>query len=202
MNVIELLQGQLTDSVLDSLTKQVGGDDTAKTRAAANGIFSTLLTGLSKNASTPEGLSSLAGALDRDHDGSIMDDLMGLVTGSGQAVSSRAGNGAGILRHILGQKEDNASEMISQMSGLGKSSTTALMAKLAPMVMGALGQQKRQQGLDAGGLMSLLSSTVKSAPQSQAEMSLIEKFIDQDGDGSIMDDLMRMGGGMLGKLFK
>lgn len=202
MNVIELLQGQLTDSVLDSLTKQVGATDNATTRAAANGIFSTLLTGLSKNASTPEGLSSLEGALDRDHDGSIMDDLMGLVTGAGQMTNQRAANGAGILKHILGQKEDNASEMISRMSGLDKSSTTSLMAKLAPMVMGALGQQKRQQGLDAGGLLSLLSSTVKSAPQNQAEMSLIEKFIDQDGDGSIMDDLMRMGGGMLGKLFK
>lgn len=202
MNVIELLQGQLTDSVLDSLTKQVGATDNATTRAAANGIFSTLLTGLSKNASTPEGLSSLEGALDRDHDGSIMDDLMGLVTGAGQMTNQRAANGAGILKHILGQKEDNASEMISRMSGLDKSSTTSLMAKLAPMVMGALGQQKRQQGLDAGGLLSLLSNTVKSAPQNQAEMSLIEKFIDQDGDGSIMDDLMRMGGGMLGKLFK
>jgi len=201
MDILQLLQSQLTDNVLESLTKQIGGQDPQQTKTAANGIFSTLTAALSKNAASPEGQSALASALDRDHDGSILDDLMGMVTGTGQVAQSRAANGAGILRHVLGGKQDNASNLISQMSGLNQQSTSSLMLKLAPMLMGVLGKQKRQQNLDGGGLASLLSNTVQSPTNKQAEMSIIEKFIDQDGDGSITDDLLRMGGGMLGKLF-
>ncbi len=202
MNILDILQNQMSDSLIESLTNQIGGQDKSQTAAAASGIFSTLTAALAKNAASPEGRSALANALDRDHDGSVLDDLMGMVTGGSQPVNQRAVNGAGILGHILGQKQDNATDMISRMSGLDKQSTFSLMAKLAPMVMGALGKQKRQENLDEGGLASLLSNTVQSSSQSREEMSIIEKFIDQDGDGSIMDDLLKMGGGVLGNLFK
>ncbi len=202
MNVLDLLQNQMSDDLLDTLTKQIGGQDKAQTASAASGIMSTLMGALAKNAASPEGRSALAGALDRDHDGSILDDVMGMVTGSSQPTNSKAANGAGILKHILGGKQDNASSLISQMSGLDKNSTMSLMATLAPMVMGALGKQKREQSLDAGGLASLLSNTVKSSSQNRQEMSIVEKFLDQDGDGSVMDDLMRMGGNVLGNFFK
>ena len=202
MNVLDLLQNQLSDDVLEGLTRQIGGQDKSQTAAAANGIMSTLMGALSRNAASPEGRSALAGALDRDHDGSILDDVLGMVTGSMSNTSERTMNGAGILKHILGGKEDNASSMISKMSGLDQNSTLSLMAKLAPMVMGALGRQKREQSLDENGLASLLTNTVQSASQNRAEMSIVEKFLDKDGDGSIMDDLMRMGGNVLGNFLK
>jgi hypothetical protein len=202
MNVLDLLQNQMSDNVLEMLTKQVGGQDKQQTAAAANGIMSTLMAGLAKNAASPEGRSALANALDRDHDGSVLDDIMGMVSGNAQPQNQRATNGAGILGHILGGKQDNASDMISRMSGLDRNSTMSLMVKMAPMVMAALGKQKKEQSLDEGGLASLLSSTLKSNSNKQAEMSIIEKFIDQDGDGSIMDDLMNMGGSLLGNFFK
>jgi len=202
MNILDLLQNQLSDNVLESLTQQIGGQDKKQTAAAASGILSTLTAALSKNAASPEGRSALASALDNDHDGSILDDVMGLLSGNKQAANPRAANGAGILRHVLGQKQEDTSTLISKMSGLDKQSTMSLMMKLAPMVMGILGKQKREQNLDEGGLSALLSNTVKSTAQKREEMSLIERFLDKDGDGSVMDDLVRMGGGMLGGLFK
>ena len=184
MNVLDLLQNQMSDGVLEMLTNQVGGQDKQQTAVAANGIMSTLMAGLAKNASSPEGRSALASALDRDHDGSVLDDIMGMVSGSSQPQNQKATNGLGILGHILGGKQDNASDMISRMSGMDKNSTMSLMVKMAPMVMAALGKQKKEQSLDEGGLANLLSQTVKSNTNKQSEMSIIEKFIDQDGDGS------------------
>lgn len=199
---MDLLQGQLSEGMIDQLSQQLGGTDKKQTAAAATGILSTLMGGLAKNAATPDGASSLANALDRDHDGSVLDDLMGMLSGQAQPANQRALNGAGIVNHILGPRQNNAISMISQMSGLDQGKTGNLMAILAPVIMGALGKTKRQQGLDIGGLASLLSGTVSNRTQMDPTMKLVTTFLDSDGDGDIKDDVARMGMKFLGNLFK
>ena len=77
------------------------------------------------------------------------------------------------------------------------------MMTLAPIVMGMLGKQKRQQGLDIGGLAGLLSNSVNQQRSSGNPMlDMANRFLDQDGDGSALDDVASMvGKGLLGKLF-
>lgn len=202
---MDLLQGQLSDGVLDQLTKQIGANDKQQTAAATAGIMNTLVGALAKNASNPEGAQSLSNALDRDHDGSVLTDLMGMFTGGGQVQqqNSRALNGSGILNHILGDRQGGAIDMISKLSGLDSGKTGNLMTMLAPLLMGALGKTKRQQGLDVGGLAGLLSGTVTQQRQSQQNptMGLVTKFLDSDGDGSIVDDVANIGMKLLGGLF-
>lgn len=195
---MDLLQGQLSEGLLEQLSGQIGADR-QQTQAATEGILSTMMGAMAKNASTTEGASALAGALDRDHDGSILDDVMGYLGGSVQAQNQKTMNGGGILNHILGNKQNGAVDMISQMSGLDSSKTGNLMTILAPMVMGALGRQKREQGLDAGGITDLLTNSVQTAGQQRQEMGIIGKFLDQDGDGSVIDDVAGM---LFNRLFK
>lgn len=197
-NLLDLLQGQLGGAVMDQLSNQLGAKK-EETAAATDGIISMLTTALAKNAATPEGASALANALDNDHDGSILDNLGDLMSGN---LNSRAANGAGILKHILGGKQANAIDVISQMSGLSSGKTGNLMTILAPMVLGMLGKEKRTNNLDTTGISDILTRSVKSATNKRQEMNLIEKFIDQDGDGSIMDDLANMGMKMFGNMFK
>ena len=201
-NLIDLLQGQLTEGLVENLASQLGGADKQQTANAASGIISMITSALAKNAATPEGAGALASALDRDHDGSILDDIMGYATGAAQPKSASMLNGAGILKHILGGKQNNAAEVISQMSGLGSGQTGNLMAMLAPMIMGMLGKQKRTQNLDQGGLADILRNSVQSSANKKAELGMIGKFLDQDGDGSIMDDLAGMGMKMFGKFLR
>lgn len=200
---MDLLQGQLSKGMIDQLSQQIGGADKKQTAAAATGILSTLMGGLAKNAATPEGASSLANALDRDHDGSILDDIMGMLSGQTQppVEKAKALNGEGIVNHILGPRQNNAIDMISQLSGLDQNKTGSLMTLLAPMIMGALGKTKRQEGLDVGGLASLLSGTVNNRAQADPTMSLVTRFLDSDGDGDIKDDVARLGMKFLGNLF-
>ncbi len=201
-NLLDLLEGQFSEGMIDQLSNQLGGAEKEKTAKAASGIMNTLLGGLAKNASTTEGANALNNALDRDHDGSVLDDIMDIVTGNKQLDNQKAVDGQGIVNHILGDRQSNAIQMISKLSGLEQNKTGNLMTMLAPMLMGALGKTKKQNGLDAAGLVSLLSGTVGQQKQQDPTMSLITRFLDSDGDGSIMDEVAGIGMKFLGSLFR
>lgn len=154
-----------------------------------------LINGLANNASTPAGAESLNNALDQ-HDGSILDNLGGLgsiagaILGGGQPASPQL-NAGGILGHILGASQGNVTQQISNQSGLNIGQVAQILMILAPIVMGYLGRQKQQNNLDAGGLSSMLGQQqqeIQQAPQG----SFIERMIDQDNDGSMMDDIASM----------
>ncbi len=200
---MDMLQGQLTDVMIDQLSQKLGGADRQATQTAASGILSTIVAGLAKNATKPGGAESLASALEKDHDGSVLDNMMDML-GGGNAPSGmeRAMNGAGILKHVLGGKQAGAADIISQMSGLQSGQAGSLMEMLAPMVMGTLGRQKKQNNMNPSDLTDLLSGTLSSETNKRQEMGLIGKFLDQDGDGSVMDDLAGMGMKMLGNMFR
>ena len=203
MDLTSLIQSQVSEGLIEQLAGQLGGTDRKQTATAASGILTTLLGAMARNASTPDGAAALNNALERDHDGSILDDVMGMVTGQNANVNARAANGSGILNHILGNRQGGAVDMISKMSGLDSSKTGDLMTMLAPVVMGMLGKAKREQGLDAGGVTDLLTGFAKKEQSSNPTMSLITGFLDADGDGSIIDDVAGMlGKGLLGGLFK
>ncbi len=200
---MDLLQGQLPEGLVDQLSQQIGGAEKEQTATAASGIVNTLVSALARNASSQEGASALSNALDRDHDGGILNNLMGMLSGNVQPQNERAANGTGILNHILGDRQGGVSNMVSQMSGLNNNQTSQLMTMLAPIVMGMLGKTKRENGLNEGGLASLLNGTVtQQQSSSNPTMNLVTSFLDSDGDGSIVDDVANMGMKFLGGLFK
>ena len=199
---MDLLEGQFSDGLIEQLSTNIGGAGKEQTVKAASGIMNTLLGGLAKNASTLEGASALNNALDRDHDGSVLDDLMDIVAGNKQPTNERATNGTGIISHILGDRTSGAIDMISKMSGLNQGQTGNLMSMLAPILMGALGKTKKQNGLDVAGLISLLSGTVTQQKQQDPTMGLVNRFLDSDGDGSIVDDVASIGMKFLGGLLR
>ena len=199
MDLMSLLQGHLTPEVINQMSQETGAAP-EQTATAAQGVLSTLLGGLSKNAQGG-GADGLLSALDRDHDGSILDDVMGLISGGGQASAPSAMNGAGILSHVLGDQAGGAAEMISKATGVNENGVLGMMVKLAPLVMGVLGQQKQQQGLDASGLAGLLGGSVQQQ-SSNPLMQMATRFLDKDGDGSMVDDIMGMvGSNLMGGLF-
>lgn len=192
MDLMELLKGQLGSGLMDQLSNQIGGDK-QQTETATNGILSTLIGALSQNVTKPGGAEALAGALDRDHDGSILNDISGFLGGNTQTQNPSTTNGAGILSHILGDKLGGAAQMISQISGLNGDQTGSLMTTLAPIVLGVLGQAKQQNGLDANGIAGLLGNTTQTQSGSNPFMGMVSQFLDQNHDGNVMDDIVNMG---------
>ncbi|MBV6655127.1 MAG: DUF937 domain-containing protein, partial [Mameliella sp.] len=68
-NLMNLLQGSLSEGMIDQLRQQIGGADQQKTAAAASGIVNTLMGALAKNTSSTDGAQALNNALEQDHDG-------------------------------------------------------------------------------------------------------------------------------------
>lgn len=202
MDLTQLFQSQLTGGVLEQLSQKTGINNTEDTANAANAVFSTMLGAMSKNASTPEGAEALAGALDRDHDGSILDNVMGYITGSAQPDNPNTTNGAGILNHVLGDQQDGVLGAVSQATNLEPSKLSSMMSMLAPIIMGVLGKAKQTTGADAGGLSNILSSVIGGQSGDNPIMNIVTSFLDKNKDGSVMDDILGGGlGGMLGGLF-
>ena len=200
---MDLIKGQLTSTVLDSLTSQLGGGASRQqTSNAADNIMEVLLGGVARNAESPDGANALNNALEKDHDGGILDNLQDILAGNNvQPQQERALNGAGILKHILGNKQSGIIDAISKANGLNTNQTGNLMMKLAPVLLGVLGKQKRQNGLDVSGISDLLRGERQQQQQRQAKSpigGMLKNLIDQDGDGNIIDDI----GGMLGKFLK
>lgn len=198
-SLMDMLKGQLTETVLSQLAQNIGGANQQQTNVASQGIMSTLIGALANNASTQEGASSLFNAVEKDHDGSILDNMMDFLQPEKQnPVPERTVNGPGILNHLLGDKQGGMAEAISKLSGLDAGSVGSLMQTLAPVVMGMIGKQKQQNNLDSGGLMNLLNNERQVAKQQENEMSPFMRLLDMDGDGSVMDDV----GGLLAKFMK
>jgi hypothetical protein len=198
MDINSLLQGQLPDGLLDQISQQIGGDK-EQTATAASGIISTLLGGLAQNAGSGDGAGAIANALDRDHNGSILDNLSSLFSGPEQATPTT--NGAGILDHILGDKTSGAADLIGKLSGLSTDQSGNLMQILAPILMGALGKAKQEGGLDGGGIASLLTDLVTQQTGNTGSnplIGMVSQFLDRNNDGNVIDDVA----GMIGGFFK
>jgi len=195
-DILGLIQQSLTPSTLAQLSRQIGATPAA-TSTAIQSALPALLGGLARNSQSPDGATALLGALGRDHDGGILDDLAGFL-GSGQAANV----GGGILGHVFGGQQTRVADAVGKSSGLGGAQIAQLLALLAPLVMGALGKLQRTQGLDQGGLADVLGGAFQSS-QKQAGGGigdLLGGLLDQNKDGSVMDDLMKQGGGILGSL--
>jgi hypothetical protein len=196
---MQVLQGQLSDGVLDQLSGHIGAEK-EQTASAANDIFATLLGGLANNASSETGLSALSGALDRDHDGSVLDDLMGVLGGVMQGNQSGATNGMGILGHILGGQQEAAAQHIGQRNGLDMSQIMKLMPILAPIVMGVLGKAKGS-GLGIGDLAGILTGSAQNVQQQGGMGDLLGAVLGQVlGGGQQQPQQQQQGGGLLGNI--
>jgi len=203
MDLTDLLQSQLSGAVLESLTSNIGANDAKQTQSATSSAVSILLNAMARNASNPSGASALGKALDRDHDGRVLEDLMGMMTGKPTpAAPSKALDGAGILGHILGGKQSGAIDMLSKMSGLNGNQSLNLLIKLAPVIMGVLGKMKKTQQVDPTGLPDILSGAANKMNKQTSNGSLIESFLDQDGDGNLNNEIKKVGFSFLKSLFK
>ena len=211
--ILDLLNSDLGKQIISGVAGSTGNNSN-KTSSVLTMALPVLMKAMERNASTPEGAQGLMGALENKHDGSILDNLGGLFGGG--VDDSVKQDGAGILGHILGGKQQGVEQVIGQKSGLDAGSVGNILKVAAPILMGVLGKQKKQQNVsNSGDLTGLLGGLLGGASQSgpvTKEQTFLEKVLDADGDGSVVDDVagMLLGGsdkksgglgGLLGGLF-
>ena len=182
-SLIDLVTSSLGSGGMSAIAGQLGISQD-KAPGAVQTALSVLTGAVAKNAAKPKGAASLDTALAKDHDGSILGRAQDFI---GNAA---AGPGAGILGHVLGRKQPVVTAAIGQETGLSKEQTGNLLTTLAPLLMGALGKAKQEQGLDASGLSGMLAGEAKQIEQGAS-----------GGLGSLLGMVGGTGGlmGLLGK---
>lgn len=192
-NILDMFSG-LLGSNMDQIQKSLGNNDKNGILSAASVALPAMLEALNKNTNTKEGAESLANALDKDHDGSKLNDITSMIS------NYKGENGSAILNHMFGEKKENIINSVSKSSGLDTGSATNLMAMLAPFVLEYLGKNKKEQNLDADGISSLTSMASNLLGGSNGDlMGMITNMLDANKDGNIMDDAMNLLGGLFKK---
>jgi hypothetical protein len=191
MSLLEMLQERLGGRAVDQMSRKIGADP-GTTGNAVDAALPLLIAALARNATAGGQAQSIDTAVSQDHDGSVLDDIPGFLN------NADSGPGAGILRHVLGGRQQTVQTGLGQATGLDPQKAGQLLTMLAPLVMGALGRAKRERGLDTGSLSDLLSGEQDRLKETAPGiMGTLGRFLDRDNDGSAMDDI----GGMLGKAF-
>ena len=193
MSVLDVLNEQFDPATVDQISRQIGADPEA-TEDAIVGALPLLLGGLARNARQPGGAEGILGALTRDHDGGILDDLGGFLRSGGAAA-----DGTGILGHVFGNRQQQVQGGLARASGLDPQAIGKLLTILAPIVMAALSRQQRGRGLDGAGLAGLLGGDSQRGDSMLGGLASV--LLDQNHDGQVIDDVLRMGGGLLGGMF-
>ncbi len=206
--ILDLLNSDLGKSIISGVSDSTGNDQN-KTSSVLTMALPVLMKAMERNASTPQGAEGLMGALSGKHDGSILDNLGGLFGGG--VEESVTQDGSKILGHILGNRQQGVEKIIGEKSGLDTGSVGNILKVAAPILMGILGKQARQNNVSSGNDLTGLIGGMLGGSGAREEQGFLEQILDADGDGSVVDDVagMILGsskkkgglGGLLGGLF-
>ncbi len=209
---------QLNQAISVALPALIGGlSKNAQEPQGAASLFGALMEDHVKDIQQPQSSGLLGGIMSalggQSGQGAGLESVLGLAMGmmgqqGNQQALPTALNGTGILGHIFGARQQNVEQGVARASGLDSSIVMKLLPMLAPLVMRALASKTQEQNLNAGSLGQFLSSE-QNAIEQQApnQLSGLSAFLDQDGDGSVSDELLAMGSqllssGALSSLFK
>lgn len=195
MNAItQMITQQVAGAAARSMAQRLGVSE-ATAQQAVQIAVPLIVAALARNAAQPGGAQELHQAVNNDHDGSIFGNLLGYFNNQQQQTSE----GAGILGHVFGEQQAPIQNNLAQATGLDPSTAGGILEMVAPLVMGAVGQQQQQNNLDAGGLSQYLDSQKQEAEQTAPGlMGALNSMLDSNHDGSSQDDVGRL----LGSFFK
>lgn len=207
--ILDLLGSDLGKTIINGVAGSTG-QDTGKTSSVLTMALPVLMKAMERNAATPQGAEGLMGALSGKHDGSILDNLGDLFKGG--VTPEVAQDGDKILGHVLGDRKQGVEQVLSQKSGMDSGAVAQIMKVAAPLLMGVLGKQSRQQNVNSSSDLGGLLGGLLGGNSAQKEQSFLESILDADGDGSVVDDVagMVLGqankskgglGGLLGSIF-
>ena len=220
---------ELTQSVLsvldqqriDAMARELGASP-QQTERAIEAALPLLVAQLARNSAQPQGERTLQQALANDHaqvdmgallgavlggrsaggGGGLGDALGGLLGGGAARHGGALGDGAAILRHIFGGRQQRVEQSVGQLGGMSGQQSGRLLQMLAPIVMAILARAMKGRGAQAPGVGKVLDAEQRGLQQRGAG-GLLGAVLDRDGDGDVdLSDLMRNGqllGGLFGK---
>lgn len=217
MNMMEMILGAAGGQAPQQIGQQFGLDAN-QSQSAIAALLPAISSGMKRNASTPQGLAGLLGAVQNGHHSQYLDNPAQL------ANEAAVNEGNGVLGHLFGSKDVSraVAGRASEQSGVSPDILKKMLPMVAMMAMGSLGKQTgsttpgagfqgmlgqfaMQQlmggGQARGGLGGMLGGLLGGGAKRQAQqataahsqgLGMLGKMLDADGDGNSMDDIFGM----------
>lgn len=187
MSLLDLITGNVGNQVATEAENKFGisKSQMIALAAVAAPLIISYLRNKSQDAKEAEALNN---ALDRDHDGSILNNP--------SSALEREQEGGSILDHIFGGQKATVENQLSQNTGISMDKIGPILAMLAPIIMGYIGKEKQANGVNAGGLGDLLGGILGGAQQqAQQNNDPLSSIL-----GSVLGGATQQSGGGLGDL--
>lgn len=177
MNILNtILENALNPNTLNQLSNKTGIDSNNLSSLISE-IAPQLINGAKENLASNRSSSSLIDMISHTN----IDDLNNNPEMIEQTNNSEM---LGELFASTNNSEADVAQALSSKSGIDVSSIASLLPMIAPFVMGALNKQTNLGSQDTSNTNDITS--------------MLTNFLDQDNDGSVVDDLL----GMANKFFK
>ena len=162
MSLLDLITGSTGNQVAQDAENKFGISKGQMIALAAIAVPLIIMYLKNKSEDADEA-ASLNKALDKDHNGSILNN-------PSEALEKQS-EGNSILDHIFGSKKSAVESSLASQTGISMSTIGPLLATLAPIVMGYIGKQKQESGVsNGGGLSDLLGGILgKASSDAQSE---------------------------------
>lgn len=185
MSLLEQLLGGQNNAAVSQISRQFGLDP-SQTQSALEALLPSVAAGFRRNASSPQGLEGLLGALAGGQHARYVDSPE--VITRPEAIQ----DGNGILGHIFGSKEvsrEVAAEAAAR-SGVGADVLKQMLPMVAALVMGAMARNGGAQG-GLGGLTAGLNQLgAGQAGAGGGILDMLTPMLDANRDGSVVDDII------------
>ena len=186
-SLIEELMGSLGPEVSNQLSSTLGLDANTASQILPQ-VAPMILGGLKRQMEERGGAPRVDHILNKYGSASVLDDIGGLF-----GMQAQNNNADPRLGGLLGDSGVQAANLLSQNFNLDRNTAMKIIPMLAPIILGFLTQKRDAGGAGSQGIAALL---------------------DQDGDGSVLDDVagffmrglgggqssQQAGGGLLGDL--
>lgn len=161
MSLIDLITGNAGTQVAAQAENKFGIDKNqviALLAVSAPLVISYLRKKSQEDDQEAEALNS---ALEKDHDGSILNNPA--------QATDRQQEGNSILDHIFGGQKDQVENQLSQKTGISMDKIGPILGMLAPLIMGYIGKEKQSNGVNSGGGLGDLLGGILGGAQQQAQ---------------------------------
>ncbi len=181
MSLLDTILEAQGGAVVGRLAKQFGVGENQIGEVLGQ-LVPALAGGVKKNINQPGGLDSLVDALKRGNHGRYLDDLNHI------GEQATVDDGDGILGHIFGNKDVSreVARRTQTKTGVSASILKKMLPVIATLVMGGL--NKRSRGGSA--INDMLGGGNARQASSGGLQNILTSFLDKDGDGSMVDDLL------------
>ncbi len=181
MNLLEMVMGAQGGDVVSQVANRFQLDE-GQARSAMGALIPALSRGISRNASEPQGLDDLIGALANGNHSQYLEQPQKL------GEPSTVDEGNGILGHVFGSKDVSrqVAAKASESTGIDSGILKQMLPVLASVAMGAMSKNGFGSAVGAGSVNQLAGG------QDSGIGGMLASFLDADKDGSVIDDVLGM----------